>query len=146
MSEDLEKPDTATRRAVLRFGAASIPAFATLRASPAAAAASVMACQIPLTMSTTGSKWIKSDGTMVASGTSGAFPPLSNTTAVYLGQELRDAYTGARSVSSVISGKTMANGQALSSSAYNAHTAYIQKLSYGKAGYTCYASIYTSLT
>lgn len=145
MSESKDKADVnaSSRRSVLRFGAAAIPAFATLKASPAAATASVLECQIPLTLSQTNNKWIKTDGTLVAPNTANSYPPLSSTTPMYSGQELRAHYLGG---SMPLSGKKMSTNANLSSSAYNAHVEYIKKLTMGKPGYTCYASIYTSLT
>ncbi len=127
---------------VLRFGAAAIPAFATLRASPAAATSSVLTCRVPLTMSSTGNKWIKSDGTLVAAGTAGSYGPLTTATGYYNGEELKNYGKGG---SMPLSGKTMmtagGGSTALTSSAFSAHAQYIQKLTIGKAGYTCFASI-----
>ena len=145
MSESDNKADAvaSSRRTVLRFGAAAIPAFATLKASPAAAAASALTCTIPLTLSSTGSKWIKPDGSMVNANTSGSYPPLSTNTPAYGGQELRIAYSNGTRANS---GKTLSNGQSDSNAAYDAHVEYIKKLTYGKPGYTCYASLYTSLS
>lgn len=139
-AEGAPPSDTAaTRRRVLRLGAAAIPAFATVKASATGAATSALDCRINLMLSNTGSKWVKSDGTTVAANTSGSYPPLSNTTQYYTGEELRKY--GAGQTGRPTSGKTMSNGQALSSNAFDAHANYIQKLTPGKAGYTCYASI-----
>lgn len=149
MSDGVDQTDTASsRRTVLRFGAAAIPAFATLKASPAAAATSIMQCRIPLTTTETGGKWITygnsnyNNGTLVAANTANSYPPLSSTTAYYKGQELRDY--GAGTTGRPTSGKTLSTGASVSSNAFDAHAAYIQKLTSGKTGFSCYASISAS--
>ena len=145
MSEEFD-PKAQTRRTLLRFGAAALPAVATLRASPAAAAASVLTCRVPLAMSNTGSKWIRaSDGALVAPGTYGSYGPLANSTPYYTGEELKAYAKG--EAGRPISGKYMVkstNGStgSLTSTGFDAHYQYLERLgSNGGAGYTCYMSI-----
>ena len=125
--DDLES-GVSTRRAMLRLGAIAVPAIVTMK--PAYATnTSVMKCQIPVPNSANSGKWIKSDGTLVASGTSNSYPGPSR------------AYTGQEILTNTKPSITMTNGQSLSTNAWNAHVEYIKKLTRGTQGFTCFASV-----
>jgi hypothetical protein len=118
----------ATRRGLLRIGAVAVPALVTMK--PAFAnQVSVLNCQIPVPNSANSTKWIKNDGTLVASGTSNSFPGPSRN------------YTGQEILTNQRPSITMKNGQQLTQSAFNAHVEYIKKLQRGTQGFTCFASV-----
>jgi hypothetical protein len=127
----VDETGAATRRNLLRLGALGVPAIVTM--SPAFAnntgAVSIMKCQIPVPDSANVGKWIKNDGTLVASGTSNSFPGPSR------------PYTGQEILTMSRPSITMTNGQSLSQTAFNAHVEYIKKLQRGTQGFTCFASI-----
>lgn len=118
----------ASRRSLLRIGAIAVPAMVTMK--PAFAnQVSVMNCQIPVPNSSNTGKWIRNDGTLVASGSSNSFPGPSRN------------YTGQEILTMTRPNITMTNGQTLSQSAFNAHVEYIKKLQRGTQGFTCFASV-----
>lgn len=152
MSEESNKVEAAsTRRAVLRFGAAAVPAAMTLRASPASAASSVLTCTVPFGQTikefrVSGvDKWITASGTLVNkpssyNSTSGPFPPLQ-AGAGYTGEELKPVKTGG--ASAMPTGKMMSNGQTTNSKAAAAHYQYLYNNSGNSSvtGYTCLVSV-----
>lgn len=143
MTEQTEQPagaaGVATRRGLLRLGAIAIPAVATM--SPAFASGStkvsLLNCQIPVPNSANQSKWIKADGTLVASKTSGSFPPPSGQ---YTGQQILTLTrpTNMRYYGNV---KDLQNNTYVSQNAFNAHVEYIKKLTRGTTGFSCFASV-----
>ena len=64
-----------TRRAVLALGAAAASTVVTIRPALAQTAGSVLNCEIPVPSPEVGGNYIATDGTLVAPGTAGAFPP-----------------------------------------------------------------------
>lgn len=139
MSEISKKEEQAgTRRTLLKLGAAAVPAFVTLK--PAyAAQTSILNCQIPFNTAELSGKWIASDGTVVPAGTGVGS---SSTKQAYALPASRPYYTGQEiKTRTRPSGVTLTDGKPLNGAAFNAHVKYIEKLSYGKPGFTCFASI-----
>ena len=136
--DDADVGVTPTRRGLLRLGAVAIPAVATM--SPAFAQSvkvSALNCQIPVPNSSNQTKWIKADGTLVASKTSGSFPPPAS---AYTGQQILSL---SRPTSMQYYGgvKDLQNNYYVSQNAFNAHVEYIKKLTRGTAGFSCFASV-----
>lgn len=117
-----------SRRNLLRLTALGGAAIATVRPGIAQAAASAIKCEIPIPDSANAGKWVKSDGTLVKSGTSGAYAPPSSP---LKGEDVKNSLSYGTTYSGYTSQQT---------SAYNN---YIKKLTVGKQGYTCYASVQT---
>jgi hypothetical protein len=128
-----DRPDQApetdgmpSRRNMLRVSALGMAAIATVRPGTAQAAASLMTCTIPVPDPGNSTKWIRYDGELVAKNSLLAYPgpsqPLNGT-----------------DVQNAIKYGTNYPGYGyLQSSAY---TNYIKKLTQGKAGFTCFASV-----
>ena len=143
MTEQTEQPaieaGVATRRGLLRLGAIAIPAVATM--SPAFAQSqtkvSLLTCSIPVPDTANVSKWIKSDGTLVASKTTGSFPPPAS---AYTGESILTLTrpTNMRYYGNV---KDLQNNTYVSSNAFNAHVEYIKRLTRGTSGFSCFASV-----
>jgi hypothetical protein len=115
-----------TRRNLLRFGALGGAAIITVRPGLAQAAASVNMCTIAVPDPGRSTKWIKSDGTLVKSGTANSYAgPTSPLKAVDIKNALSygTSYPGYTSAQST------------------AYTNYIKKLTQGTAGFTCFASL-----
>ncbi|RVT94149.1 hypothetical protein [Sphingomonas crocodyli] len=119
-----------SRRNLLRLTALGGAAIATVRpnAGLAQAATSALKCQIPIPDSANAGKWIKSDGTLVKSGTSGAYAPPSTP---LVGEDVKNSLSYGTRYSGYTQQQT------------NAYNNYIKKLTVGKQGYTCYASVMT---
>lgn len=135
MQEECQQPETnvtggadegSTRRSMLRMGALGAAAVVTVRPGMAQAATSALTCSIPVPDSANAGKWIKKDGTVVAKNTNNAYPGPS---APLKGEDVKN---------SLKYGTTYPGYSSDQTKAYNA---YIQKLSIGKQGYTCYASL-----
>lgn len=125
----IEEP-ASSRRTLLKLGAVAVPAFVTLKASPAAAQASILNCEIPFNTAELSGKWISASGNAVPAESPSSFRPPAT------------PYTGEQIKSGVMpSGIKLTNGDPLNEGAWNAHVNYINKLTYGKPGFTCYASI-----
>lgn len=116
------------RRRFLQLGAVGVAAAVTVRPAYAQTAASVLNCGIQVPDVTAGGQYVAPDGSLVAPGTQGAFPPAGR---VFKGEEVRQA----------LSGRTLPGTSYDQSSAY---LNYIRRLRTGQPGYTCYASIQTS--
>lgn len=129
----------ATRRGMLRLGAIAIPAVATM--SPAFAQSttkiSLLTCSIPVPDAANVIKWIKADGTLVASRTTGSFPPPAS---AYAGEAILTLTrpTNMRYYGNVLD---LQNNTYVSTSAFNAHVEYIKKLTRGTSGFSCFASV-----
>lgn len=131
MNEVLKKEEPASsRRTLLKLGAVAVPALVTLKASPAAAQVSILNCEIPFNTAELSGKWISADGNAVPSETAYSYRLPATP---YTGQQIKDGV--------MPSGVKLTNGQPLTEAAWNAHVNYINKLTYGKPGFTCYASI-----
>ena len=128
MSEDL--PDGAaaqgtTRRRALMLGAAGATAIVSIRPALAQTAASVTACEIRVPDAGRAGQYIGADGTVVLSGTVGAFPPA--------GTPFKAA-----DVKRGLSGGQLPGVDADRS---NAYMQYIRRLQSGTSGFTCFASL-----
>lgn len=115
---------TASRRALM-LGAAGVAAAITVRPAFAQSAASVLTCEIPVPDPVNRGQYVAADGSLVAPGTTGAFPPAPRP---FKGDEVRLAL----------------QGRSLPGASYdqsNAYLNYIRKLRGGQNGFTCFASI-----
>ncbi|MDF7775238.1 hypothetical protein P1X14_08270 [Sphingomonas sp. AOB5] len=123
MADDNELP-RATRRALM-IGAASASAIVSIRPALAQTSASVMNCEIPVPDPGKAGSYIAPDGTLVAPGTAGAFPPPG---VKYKAEDVKRA----------LNGGTLPGADYERSRAY---TNYIRRLQSGTAGFTCFASL-----
>lgn len=117
------------RRRVLMLGAAAASTVVTVRPALAQTAGSVLTCEIPVPdrgNSGNSGNFIAADGSVVPSGTPGAFPPPGRN---LRGEEVKAALRGGRS----LPGYSYEQSQA--------YTNYIRRLQSGMSGFTCYASI-----
>ena len=129
MSEDGERTGDhvagTTRRRALMLGATGAVAVVSIRPALAQTAASVAHCEIPVPDPRRAGSYIAADGTLVPSGTAGAFPasgrPLK-------GEDVKNALAG---------------GQlpGMSADQSRAYTNYIRRLQSGTSGFTCFASL-----
>jgi hypothetical protein len=115
-----------SRRNMLRMSALGGAALATIKPGMAQAAASLLKCSVPVPDSANSTKWIKSDGTLVAKNTSGAYAGPSS---ALPGEEVKNAV------------KFGTNYTGYNTNQSTAYTNYIKKLTQGKQGFTCYYSI-----
>lgn len=116
-----------SRRNLLRFAALGGAAVVTIRPGIAQAANSVMKCSIPVPDSANAGKWIKnSDGSVVAKNTSGA---IAGPSSALPGEDVKNA---------IKYGTTYPGYTAAQTTTWNK---YINKLTAGKQGYTCFASV-----
>jgi hypothetical protein len=130
MSETAGQPEKTeltapTRRRMLQLGALGVSAVVTIRPALAQTAGSVMHCQIPVPGPSAGGQYVAADGSLVAPGTLGAFPPAP---LPLKGEDVRQALRGA-----TLPGTTFEQSQA--------YVNYIRRLQAGQSGFTCYASI-----
>ena len=113
------------RRALLRLGALGAAAVVTIRPAIAQAATSVLTCTIPVPDPGRAGSHIAADGSVVPTGTAGAFPgsptPLK-------GEDVKAA----------LSGRSFPGTDPSKSQAW---TNYIRRLQRGQSGFTCYASL-----
>ncbi len=121
-----EAETTQTRRAMLRIGALGTAAVVTVRPGIAHAAVSALTCQIPVPQSTQPNKWIKNNGDVVNPNTGNSYPPPSQPLS---GEDVKNSL------------KYGTNYPGYTSQQTNAYNNYIKKLTMGKQGYTCYASL-----
>lgn len=135
MRNENEQPENAlpegddvlrTRRSMLRIGALGAAAVVTVRPGIAQAATSALTCSIPVPQSNQANKWIKNNGNVVNPNTASSYPPPS---APLAGEDVKNSLKYGTNYPGYNSQKT---------SAYNN---YIKKLTMGKQGYTCYASL-----
>ncbi len=121
----LDAKGVADRRQLLRLGGLGVAAVVTIRPAIAQAATSVLTCQVPVPDAGRTGSYIAADGSVVPTGTAGAFPgsptPLK-------GEDVKAALNG-RS----LPGTDPAKSQAW--------TNYIRRLQRGQSGFTCYASL-----
>jgi hypothetical protein len=115
-----------SRRTVLALGAAAASTVVTIRPALAQTAGSVLNCEIPVPGPQAAGQYVATDGSLVAPGTPGAFPPLPRP---LKGEEVK---------------QMLASGQApagIDSQAAQAYANYIRRLQAGMSGFTCYASL-----
>jgi hypothetical protein len=115
-----------SRRLVLALGAAAASTVVTIRPALAQTAGSVFNCEIPVPAPQAAGSYIAQDGSLVAPGTPGAFPPLPRP---LKGEEVKVMLRG---------GPAPAGVDAESAQAY---ANYIRRLQAGMSGFTCYASL-----
>jgi len=116
-----------TRRRVLALGAIGASAVVSIRPALAQTAGSVLNCQIPVPEPQRAGGFVAADGSVVASGTKGAFAPPPRP---FTGEEVKRALAG-----SPLPGTTFESNQA--------YVKYIRRLQRGQGGFTCFASIQT---
>lgn len=127
MSDDVPhapKGPKASRRALM-LGAASASAIVSIRPALAQTSASVMTCEIPVPDPGRAGSYIAADGSVVPSGTAGAFPPPGVS---YKAEDVKRA----------LNGGTLPGADYERSRAY---TNYIRRLQSGTSGFTCFASL-----
>ena len=125
-SNGTEGATGASRRTVLALGAAAVSTVVTIRPALAQTAGSVLNCEIPVPGPQAGTNYIAADGTLVPSGTPGAYPPLAR------------ALKGEEAKALLMSGRAPAGVDAEAAQAY---ANYIRRLQAGMSGFTCYASL-----
>ena len=117
-------PATIRRRALM-LGATGAVAVVSIRPALAQTAASVAHCEIPVPDAGRAGSYVAADGSLVAPGTTGAFPgpghPLK-------GEDVKNALAGGQ-----LPGTTSEQSRA--------YTNYIRKLQSGTSGFTCFASL-----
>lgn len=116
----------ASRRRVLMLGAVGAASVVSIRPALASTMGSVLNCDIPIPDTSNRGKYIAADGSLVAPGTSGAYPPAYR---AFKGEEVRKALSG---------------GGSLPYTDYNrsrAYLNYVRRLQRGTGGFTCYASL-----
>lgn len=124
--DDEITPGAANRRRVLMLGAAGAAGIVSIRPALASTIGSVLNCEIPVPDPGNSGKYIKSDGSLVAPGTSGAYPPAYRP---LKGEDVRRAmYAGGPLV-----GYDYSRSQA--------YLNYVRRLQRGQSGFTCYASL-----
>jgi hypothetical protein len=115
-----------SRRMVLALGAVAASTVVTIRPALAQTAGSVLNCEIPIPAPQKAGQYIAADGSLVAPGTPGAFPPLARP---LKGEEVKTLLHGGPSPAGV------------DSQAAQAYANYIRRLQAGMSGFTCYASL-----
>jgi len=125
MTQDSTGSGGTTRRRALMLGAAGVSAVVSIRPALAQTAASVMTCEIPVPDAGRAANYIAADGTLVAPGTPGAFPPAG---APFKGDAVKAALNGG-----VLPGTQYEQSKA--------YTNYIRRLQSGTSGFTCFASL-----
>ena len=115
----------ATRRAVLALGAVAASTVVTIRPALAQTAGSVLNCQIPVPAPEASGSYIAADGSLVAPGTPGSFPPAGT----FSGEQVKVMLGGGPAPAGV------------NSDAAQAYSNYIRRLQAGMSGFTCYASL-----
>ena len=114
------------RRTVLALGAIAASTVVTIRPALAQTAGSVMTCSIPVPAPEAGGQYVAADGSLVAPGTPGSFPPSPR------------PITGEQAKLLMNSGQTPPGMDSQQSQAY---ANYIRRLQQGQSGFTCYASL-----
>ncbi|WP_445192134.1 hypothetical protein ACT009_16495 [Sphingomonas sp. Tas61C01] len=120
-----ESGGVATRRRVLQLGAVGAGAIVSIRPALAQTAGSVMNCQIAVPDAGRAGRYIAADGTLVPSGTQGAFAPSPRP---FKAEEIKRALNGAQ-----LPGTTWESNRA--------YVNYIRRLQRGQGGFTCFASL-----
>ena len=115
----------ADRRQLLRLGGLGVAAVVTIRPAIAQAATSVLTCQIPVPDAGRAGSYIAADGSVVPTGTAGAFPGSAT--------PLRG-----ESIKAALNGNSFPGADPSQSQAW---TNYIRRLQRGQSGFTCYASL-----
>lgn len=127
MSEQTPGPATVqpTTRRALMLGAAGASAVLSIRPALAQTSVSLMTCEILVPDPARAGSYIAADGTLVPSGTAGAFAPAARP---FKGEDVKRAMAGGQ----------LPGVDAERSAAY---TNYIRRLQSGTSGFTCFASL-----
>ncbi|MBD3759692.1 hypothetical protein O4H52_15630 [Sphingomonadaceae bacterium G21617-S1] len=115
-----------SRRGLLRIATLGTAAVVTVKPGIANAAVSAITCSIPVPQSSQANKWIKSDGSVVNPNTKNSYDPPNTPLS---GEDVKNSLAYGTRYSGYNQNET------------NAFNKYIQKLTMGKQGYTCYSSI-----
>ncbi len=111
---------------VLALGAAAASTVVTIRPALAQTAGSVLNCEIPVPAPQAAGNYIAADGSLVAPGTAGSFPPAPRN---LTGEEVKVMLRGGPSPAGI------------DSQSAQAYANYIRRLQAGMSGFTCYASL-----
>lgn len=114
-----------TRRRLLMLGAVGAGAVISIRPALAQTAGSVMHCEIPVPDAGRAGSYIAADGSLVPSGTQGAFAPASR---AFKADEVKRALNGGQ-----LPGTSWDSNRA--------YVNYIRRLQRGQGGFTCFASL-----
>ena len=117
---------TPNRRYVLALGAVAASTVVTIRPALAQTAGSLLTCEIPVPAPQAAGQYISADGTLVAPGTPGSFPPAPRP---LKGEEVKVMLSGGPSPAGI------------DSESAQAYANYIRRLQAGMSGFTCYASL-----
>lgn len=115
-----------SRRFVLALGAATASTVVTIRPALAQTAGSILNCEIPVPSPQAAGSYIAPDGSVVAPGTPGAFPP---PTRPLKGEEVKLMLGGGPAPAGI------------DSQSAQAYANYIRRLQAGMSGFTCFASL-----
>ena len=124
-NQDVMPQDGVNRRRALMLGAVGATAIVSIRPALAQTAASVITCEIPVPDPARAGSYIAADGSLVPSGTVGAFAPAAKP---FKGQDVKTALGGGQ-----LPGPTYDQNRA--------YTNYIRRLQSGTSGFTCFASL-----
>lgn len=115
----------ASRRRVLMLGAVGAGAVISIRPALAQTAGSVIHCEVPVPDAGRAGSFIAADGSLVPSGTRGAFAPSPRP---FKGDEVKRALNGGQ-----LPGTSWESNRA--------YVNYIRRLQRGQGGFTCFASL-----
>ena len=115
-----------SRRHVLALGAVAASTVVTIRPALAQTAGSLLSCEIPVPAPQAAGSHIAADGSLVAPGTPGSFPPAPRP---LRGEEVKVLLSGGPSPAGI------------DSESAQAYANYIRRLQAGMSGFTCYASL-----
>jgi hypothetical protein len=124
-NNEIQTPEAvkmASRRNMIKLGAAGAVAVVTIKPAMAQTATSLVNCQIQVPSNGMN---VAADGTTVSAGTADSFEPAAR---AYTGEEIKAAMHGGE----------------FPDADYNrsqAYINYIKKLQHGQSGFTCYASL-----
>lgn len=120
----IEGPALPGRRSLM-LGSVGLAAVVSIRPALAQTNASLLTCQIPVPDPRRGRSYIAADGSVVAPGTPGAFPPALQP---FKGEDVKHA----------LQGGTLPG---VDPDRSNAYLQYIRRLQSGTSGFTCFASL-----
>ncbi len=109
----------------LMLGAVGASAIISIRPALAQTAGSVLNCEIPVPDAGRAGSFIAADGSVVAPGTKGAFPPAAQP---LKGEDVKRALAGAPLPGT-------------DSERSRAYVQYVRRLQRGQGGFTCFASL-----
>ena len=122
---DAGQQAVAPSRRTLMLGAAAAGTVLSVRPALAQTAGSVLNCEVPVPDAGHTGSAVAADGSLVASGTPGAFPGSGR---AFKGEEVKRALAGGQ-----LPGTTWESNRA--------YLNYIRRLQRGQGGFTCFASL-----